>query len=1009
MRKLLLLITSLFLFGAAFSQGPQTTITLTVDAGGTTQKALLYLPFNYNPAKRYPLLVVGHGAGEAADGGTAGVGLAKLYAASTSNATARVIATGVWPDSFRVGGTGAWMQFIVVSPQSNTWGTTGPQFDFIMRSLVTTYAVDTNRMYLSGISAGGEGLVDYVIHNGVVPRWKLAMANPQSEAHDDITQVNANTIVADSVFMIGVGDSNNDIHGQFTASMIDRMNGKQPNMGVFLNNNFGHGNWIIYYTPTNKFVINGTLQNIYEYMLTKSRNQTTTPSANAGIDQTITLPTNSVTLNASSSSAGVGNSITNYLWTKLSGTAGGTITTPTAVATTVTGLVAGSNIYQVQITNNLGATSIDQVNITVNSSTAVANAGPDQSIQLPTTSVNLTGASSTGTISSYLWTQVSAPVTTTIVSTTAANTVVNGLSVAGTYTYRLSLNGGVSTDQVVITVTANSPFPACGPGRNLVQVANADTGWHVFGTAANTMFLPGDTLRFSNSPTVPRWVYISLEDFRGNPACPLVIAPGTMNVRTRVLNLGGDSTNGHNGTIELNNDYYVEICGSCNNMQYGFLVEGDPVLRYNLGSGVQLIGNSHKLRAHGIEIHNIGTGFWTKNNGGCEDSLNYPNFIMDSLEFDHNWVHGIWNEGLYGGNTSPDNAAADQPGGYDPRPIICADTTYYPTPPRVGAFWIHHNTFDSTGRGNIQLAAASGGVSLIDSNFCSHAGINGDDAQGTNISIGTYTLAYVFGNTCDSAYTWNYASLGGSSTGNPERVENNIFRNAGYGWFYNGLAETDRAEINPYTYGVTPNDLIWPQNIFVDSKPTFKPKDSTTFWIKGNVLGKSKGNVVTVPAQTIVIQNDLGTLQLHGNNIICNNFLEGTTTLGRIFIDPTATGFTFSSNCTAPPNVSAGANQNITLPVNTVTLTGVASGNNGATITGFQWSQVSGPNNPIIASPITAQTAINGMIAGTYIFRLLVTDNNAATNNAQVQVVVNPVVVTTNCNCLSFPLPTTIK
>ena len=93
--------------------------------------------------------------------------------------------------------------------------------------------------------------------------------------------------------------------------------------------------------------------------------------------------------------------------------------------------------------------------IFTNSSTVVANAGSNQTITLPTSSANLNGSGSTGTISSYLWTQVSGPNTSIINSPSAVSTTVSGL-IQGTYVFKLSLNGGASTSQVSITVVAGN-------------------------------------------------------------------------------------------------------------------------------------------------------------------------------------------------------------------------------------------------------------------------------------------------------------------------------------------------------------------------------------------------------------------------------------------------------------------------------------------------------------------------------------------------------------------------
>src|SRR5205085_1026889 len=96
-------------------------------------------------------------------------------------------------------------------------------------------------------------------------------------------------------------------------------------------------------------------------------------------------------------------------------------------------------------------------------------------------------------------------------------------------------------------------------------------------------------------------------------------------------------------------------------------------------------------------------------------------------------------EGMYIGNTSPDNAVDS----YDPRPVDCNGSIVYPRPMRNGNTKIYNNIVDSTGRGGIQLASASNGISEIYGNTVKHTGMNGNDAQGIGISVGTYTRANI--------------------------------------------------------------------------------------------------------------------------------------------------------------------------------------------------------------------------------------------------------------------------
>jgi hypothetical protein len=88
----------------------------------------------------------------------------------------------------------------------------------------------------------------------------------------------------------------------------------------------------------------------------------------------------------------------------------------------------------------------------------VANAGTNQTITLPTSSVTVNGSASydpDGTIVGYLWEQVVGPTSATIVSPTSVSTSINGLSVEGTYVFRLTVtdnDGASSNDEVTITV-----------------------------------------------------------------------------------------------------------------------------------------------------------------------------------------------------------------------------------------------------------------------------------------------------------------------------------------------------------------------------------------------------------------------------------------------------------------------------------------------------------------------------------------------------------------------------
>jgi hypothetical protein len=88
------------------------------------------------------------------------------------------------------------------------------------------------------------------------------------------------------------------------------------------------------------------------------------------------------------------------------------------------------------------------------------------------------------------------------------------------------------------------------------------------------------------------------------------------------------------------------------------------------------------------------------------------------------------------------------------------------------------------------------------------------------------------------------------------------------------------------------------------------------------------------------------------------------------------------------PTVNAGKAQTINWPVDSVTLSGTAF-DSASRITAYLWSEVSGPNVPVIASEGSKVTAVTGLTTGKYIFQLMAVDSLGATGVDAVSVTVN--------------------
>jgi len=805
---------------------------------------LTWLPTDYtsNPSKKFPLIINLHGSGESVNTTTP----------TASMLTALLHTNSGIPYNISIGWNpvavnpldGQTYEFIVISPQNASgWSDNYDQLKFILPNILSRYRVDSTRIYLTGLSAGGDGTwtVAGSGDNAFIKQF-AAMATASTAQADGVNSLTQNQVQANMIHLtsqdsvpiwavVGTADGLEEWSIAYTDTVNDGSPTPFQKAKLTLINGVGHSAW----------------QQLYDTAWRPRINYYGTNGSSAPL--------------ASSSDAGL---------------VKGTGKTPDSL-----------DVFEWFLLYSRTASSGGV-------SGPTANAGSNQTIALPTNSVTLNGSASTGTITSYAWTQVSGPNTATLGTPSSVSCSATGL-IQGTYVFQLSVNSGASTATTQVTVNPAAGTLRCRGSKFTINSSsvgfNAGDTAFFWNAAGDTTYMPGDTLVFGNSTPIPRWPYIEMDNFVGDRACPLVITySGT---QCLVENLAGDTTRGHNGTINLVSDGFVKVDGNKGTPGvYGFLIQGDPVFRYDLGSAAQIVGTSHNIEWTGTKIRNIGTGLWMKNNGDCNLIDNYPNPGVDSVFFHDNWIVGTWNEGMYIGNTSPDNAPSGACA-YDMRPITCADTTFFPVPPRIGDIHIYNNIVDSTGRGGIQLAGASVGTSYINNNTVTHNGMNGDDAQGTAISVGTYSRVIIHDNICRNTYTWAIALLGASNTGFAQQIYSNTTDSSGYNRWYN-LANTSRSWINPATEPIFTDTLTWPQSIFVDTKPTCNPVDSTIVWIKNNTLKLCKR-----PSQQIVIQNDHSTLQYNGGNIICNN-LTGSGSLANIYIDPNATGFTYGTSCSGP-------------------------------------------------------------------------------------------------------------
>jgi hypothetical protein len=156
----------------------------------------------------------------------------------------------------------------------------------------------------------------------------------------------------------------------------------------------------------------------------------------------------------------------------------------------VSGFSAGTYVFQLEVTNDAGLSATDEVSITVigeSASAPVANAGADQTVQLPESFFVLSGSGTTekGNITGYSWTQVSGPNTSTINNASSATTSVTAF-VAGTYSFQLEVTnsfGLTAKDTVIINVIGTQtltlqPSNLAADEANVAIIGNTNATSH---------------------------------------------------------------------------------------------------------------------------------------------------------------------------------------------------------------------------------------------------------------------------------------------------------------------------------------------------------------------------------------------------------------------------------------------------------------------------------------------------------------------------------------------------
>ncbi|WP_250631141.1 PKD domain-containing protein [Rhodoflexus caldus] len=479
----------------------------------------------------------------------------------TLNGTVPVSGTGTWT---RTGGTGS------AAAMNITLGGTG-----------------NSQATVSGLGVGTH-IFQWTLDNGIcgtsAATITITVASPIVDIGPDQTICTNPSGTADftltgPVPVLGT-TSWQRVGGTGSGSVIISTSGVSGSVATVTG--MGPGTHIIRYTITGSPC--GTIQD--EVILT------VVPSTiSAGSDQTLCLPTGAnttdVILTGTVPIVGTGN------WLRVGGTGSGSpvlnVSGPGNSQVSITGMGAGTHIFEYSITGSPCAPAAARVTITVANSASPAGAGADQNL-CNTTTGTLSAIPAVG--GTGRWTQVSGPNTASIANPLQANTPITGL-VPGTYVFRWSITGGSCPDSFD-DVTVNVAEPAnAGPDKALCQATSVTM-------AANSPVngrglwqqISGPNAARIEEPTNPRTVIAGLR-------------PGTYTFRWTITG---------NGCPESSDDVVVTVSSPA--------VAG-PAQTVCVGSDVRLAA----------EPVAVGTGRWTQVEGPAVTINNptSPNATLSNL------------------------------------------------------------------------------------------------------------------------------------------------------------------------------------------------------------------------------------------------------------------------------------------------------------------------------------------------------------------------------------------
>jgi Secretion system C-terminal sorting domain/PKD domain len=913
-----LLFVSLIAFSlSGFSQQFLTTIS--------GWNAYVHLPDDYNAKspKKYPTIVFFPGTGEVGSDPN----LLLKYGPG------HFMAQGYDLNSFVV--NGRTIKPIIISLQPPGLYPQPWQLNIVFDAIIARWNVDPSHLNLTGLSMGGFCGDNFVTESVANANRINSMVNMSAVIPNyPITNFSFYALSGGKVWWFE-GLYDNRGMDQMTAIM----NATVPASARYTSYVGGHCCWNTWYDPGYTENVNGQNWNIYQWMLAQTKAGIPSPPAvSAGADQAISKKRANLTGAASGNN---GANIVSTSWTQVSGPNTANIQSPDQLSTKISGLQPGVYVFMLSATDNKGLSNTSSVTVTVGTpQQPTVNAGPAQIIALPTNVVTLNGAASGNrgaAIVSTVWTQTSGPNSATINSASNLTTNVSGL-VAGVYVFQLSAtddNGLSSSATVSVTVNAvvNMP-PTVDPGsdQSITLPTNSVT-LSAIASGSNGASITSTSWTQTSGPNT------------ASIGAAASLSTGVTGLIAGTYTFKFTATDNH-GLFNIGN-VTITVNPSTSTA---------PNVNAGSNQSINLPANTVSLTgtASGNNGATISSTTWTQNSGPNSANIKTASSLSTAVS------------GLIAGAYVFKLTAKDNTGLSSSSTVTVTIASSSSQPPTVNAgntqvMTLPFNTTTLAGS-----ASGNNGATISSTTWTQNNGPNSASIASAS-SLSTLVTGLIAGNYVFKMTATDNNGMSSSST----------------------MTVTVNAPIPPTVYAGPAQSITSPAgSVTLSGAATgnYGASINTTTWTQNS--GPNTAKIGTPSNLSTPVTGLITGTYIFKLTASDNDGLSSSATI-TITVNPAAR---------VAPNVSAGSDQAITLPVNSISLSGKASGNNGATIASTVWSQTSGPNTSQISASSSLVTNITGLVQGVYMFQLLATDNNGSSNTSTVTITVDRANLPPNVN-----------